>query len=506
MSNQLQLLLLDEQSTIFDRDSIFCATSKKEAFPLLKDRHIKKITVKLSDDESKFYNTSYSNPVVFRHIGASSLTALMRCYEMHEKTKDNADNSNYLQKAYDEHDEHDSDEWHLKIEEKYSFPQKDSKLEYLINLLKGEDNIFKKHNKIVIFAHYIETCNYITAKLLEENQDFEVYSITGSMTKQMQNKNKKIFLDSKKAILVCSDVCKEGVNLQCASVLINYDLPFNPAILEQRIGRIDRIGQTNEIDIYNFIVDGTYDNRLYFEILMDKLNLIQLHSQDGNLVPLNVTNQEEDSKTEWDNTINSALESIKDNANELKNLLDAIETNIKKLNHDYKPDENISLDVELLKTKADELWTLLQNNQNHSTSNDINCENAFDAFDVKTKVFWEKCGAEKLEDFFPHQLADTLNVNNKNNQIFLEKMKEYYNNGLKRALIAHLLPKDVVYSMYTSQKIPTWCDTMIPNEVSYDFRYLNPDINLGTANDPHDFDKYVKNFIPLEIIEKIRQN
>ena len=65
------------------------------------------------------------------------------------------------------------------------------------------------------------------------------------------------FKKASKAIMVCSDMLKEGVNLQCAKVLINYDLPFNPAILEQRIGRIDRVGQQDEIFIYNFIVNKT---------------------------------------------------------------------------------------------------------------------------------------------------------------------------------------------------------------------------------------------------------
>jgi hypothetical protein len=81
--------------------------------------------------------------------------------------------------------------------------------------------------------------------------------------------------DSKKAIteafkqgsihyLVCTDAASEGLNLQFGSGLINYDLPWNPSKIEQRIGRIDRIGQTEkEIKIYNFFLRNSIDEKVY---------------------------------------------------------------------------------------------------------------------------------------------------------------------------------------------------------------------------------------------------
>lgn len=74
---------------------------------------------------------------------------------------------------------------------------------------------------------------------------------------------------------------KEGVNLQCAKVLINYDLPFNPAILEQRIGRIDRVGQQDEIFIYNFIVNKTYDTTVYYRFILGKLKIVKYYQEKG---------------------------------------------------------------------------------------------------------------------------------------------------------------------------------------------------------------------------------
>ena len=69
-------------------------------------------------------------------------------------------------------------------------------------------------------------------------------------------------------ILISSEVASEGVDLQFSSLLINYDLPWNPARIEQRIGRIDRIGQEAEkILIWNFIYTHTIDERIYDRLL-----------------------------------------------------------------------------------------------------------------------------------------------------------------------------------------------------------------------------------------------
>lgn len=76
-------------------------------------------------------------------------------------------------------------------------------------------------------------------------------------------------------VLVCSDAASEGLNLQTASALINYDLPWNPARVEQRIGRIDRIGQAaGEIRIVNLILTLSVDERVY-QVLGDRCDLFE---------------------------------------------------------------------------------------------------------------------------------------------------------------------------------------------------------------------------------------
>jgi superfamily II DNA or RNA helicase len=76
-------------------------------------------------------------------------------------------------------------------------------------------------------------------------------------------------------VLVCSDAASEGLNLQVAGALINYDLPWNPARVEQRIGRVDRIGQrASEIRVVNLVLADSVDERVY-QVLSQRCDLFQ---------------------------------------------------------------------------------------------------------------------------------------------------------------------------------------------------------------------------------------
>ena len=74
-------------------------------------------------------------------------------------------------------------------------------------------------------------------------------------------------------IFISTDAGGEGLNLQFANVVINYDLPWNPMKIEQRCGRVDRIGQMRDVHVYNFIVEDTVENRVR-EVLEEKLSVI----------------------------------------------------------------------------------------------------------------------------------------------------------------------------------------------------------------------------------------
>ena len=125
---------------------------------------------------------------------------------------------------------------------------------------------------ILVFSEYAETMEYIRDNLANHYAD-QVSSYSGGggafyREGKWISATKKEITDALKQgtirYLVCTDAASEGLNLQTASALINYDLPWNPSKVEQRIGRIDRIGQRErEIWVYNFLLKDSVDEKVY---------------------------------------------------------------------------------------------------------------------------------------------------------------------------------------------------------------------------------------------------
>lgn len=121
-----------------------------------------------------------------------------------------------------------------------------------------------KKNKIVLFAFYRGTLDYLNARLKEDG--IESIVLYGGLDKEDILNNFSASDEVK--ILLSSEVASEGVDLQFSSVVINYDLPWNPMRIEQRIGRIDRIGQqADRIFIWNFMYSETLDELVYDRLL-----------------------------------------------------------------------------------------------------------------------------------------------------------------------------------------------------------------------------------------------
>ncbi|WP_352418697.1 helicase-related protein [Proteiniborus sp.] len=145
----------------------------------------------------------------------------------------------------------------------------DAKIEALLNIL---DQIKSETNnpKVIIFTEFVATQSYLSNML--KSRGYTVSLINGSMDIDMRNVALREFKD-KNDILISTDAGGEGLNLQFANIVINYDLPWNPMKIEQRIGRVDRIGQKQDVYIYNFIIAETIENRVR-TVLEDKLSVI----------------------------------------------------------------------------------------------------------------------------------------------------------------------------------------------------------------------------------------
>lgn len=155
-------------------------------------------------------------------------------------------------------------EMYLSIEK---LGDKDCKLEYFLEDLRK--NKILKDSKIIIFTESKETAEYL-AKNIEKNLNKEVICYTGSSNTSKKDviianfdpnfKGKK---EDRYNILIATDVLAEGINLHRSNVIINYDLPWNPTKIMQRIGRINRVGtKFDKIYVFNFFPTSKTDEHL----------------------------------------------------------------------------------------------------------------------------------------------------------------------------------------------------------------------------------------------------
>ena len=128
------------------------------------------------------------------------------------------------------------------------------------------------HQKLVLFTEHRDTLNYLRSKIatLLGSAD-AVVCIHGAMGRDERVKVQESFRHQPHVkVLVATDAAGEGINLQRAHLMVNYDLPWNPNRLEQRFGRIHRIGQTEVCHLWNLVADETREGDVYRKLL-DKL-------------------------------------------------------------------------------------------------------------------------------------------------------------------------------------------------------------------------------------------
>lgn len=138
----------------------------------------------------------------------------------------------------------------------------DSKYNALMRIIK--ENRTKGNGKVIVFAHFHNTINYLAVKLTADIIGFRV--ISGKMSDRLSRINavEEFKNDNSITVLLSTEVGGEGLDMQFCDTIVNYDLPWNPMVVEQRIGRIDRIGQQSEIiHIYNMLVKGTVQEKIH---------------------------------------------------------------------------------------------------------------------------------------------------------------------------------------------------------------------------------------------------
>jgi superfamily II DNA or RNA helicase len=151
----------------------------------------------------------------------------------------------------------------------------DRKWDELSALLQQDTRMFDAENereKLIIFTEHRDTLNYLADKIrtLLGNADAVVTIHGGMLRDERRHAQERFTQDRDVRILVATDAAGEGINLQRAHLMINYDLPWNPNRLEQRFGRIHRIGQTEVCHCWNLVAEETREGDV-FRCLLNKL-------------------------------------------------------------------------------------------------------------------------------------------------------------------------------------------------------------------------------------------
>src|SRR5690606_30036772 len=144
------------------------------------------------------------------------------------------------------------------------------KFKELRKLLESEGVITGE--KLVIFTEHKDTLLYLEDKL--RNTGYKVATIHGGKTVDERREAQWDFARPDTQILIATDAAGEGINLQFCRLLINWDIPWNPNRLEQRMGRIHRYGQKRDVLVFNLVASNTREGQV-LERLLTKLDIIR---------------------------------------------------------------------------------------------------------------------------------------------------------------------------------------------------------------------------------------
>ncbi|MDB2242703.1 helicase-related protein [Halorubrum ezzemoulense] len=146
---------------------------------------------------------------------------------------------------------------------------------FISQLLEEQPN-----EKLLLFTEYRDTLEYLLEYVADEPWADEILVIHGDVDKEERARIEDEFNHGQSRLLFATDAASEGIDLQhSCHIMANYELPWNPNRLEQRIGRIHRYGQEEEVTVWNFLFDDTRESEI-FEMLQTKVE--EIRSQLGN--------------------------------------------------------------------------------------------------------------------------------------------------------------------------------------------------------------------------------
>ncbi|MDZ7345003.1 MAG: DEAD/DEAH box helicase, partial [candidate division KSB1 bacterium] len=158
---------------------------------------------------------------------------------------------------------------------------RDRKFETLVRAI---DEIREKHphERFIIFTQYVETLLFLKEELGRIYGEHKIATIRGGPLEDKIEAADRFWQEEGAQFLICTSAGGEGINLHVGHILFNYDLPWNPMAVEQRIGRIHRYGQKETAQVYNLVAEDTVEEKIY-QLLEAKL--IEIAQQIGKIDP-----------------------------------------------------------------------------------------------------------------------------------------------------------------------------------------------------------------------------
>ena len=135
----------------------------------------------------------------------------------------------------------------------------------------------KRHKKIIVFTQFKDTLDYLLKRLPQSAHVTPLYGGDSADFTDPRETRLQRFNEQDEGILLCTETASESLNLQFCSAVVNYDVPWNPMTLEQRIGRVDRIGQRREqVEAVNLFYEHSVERRAY-QAMEERLKGITSH-------------------------------------------------------------------------------------------------------------------------------------------------------------------------------------------------------------------------------------
>jgi len=226
------------------------------------------------------------------------------------------------------------------------------------------------HEKFIIFTQYVETLLFLKEELGEIYGEQKIAVIRGGPLENKIDAKDRFWEEDGAQFLICTSAGGEGINLQIGHILFNYDLPWNPMAVEQRIGRIHRYGQKDTAQVYNLVAEDTVEEKIY-QLLEAKL--IEIAQQIGKIDPA-TGEPREDFRMEILGFLGSA-----------PNYLELYKRAL--VDKDYQRTEREIVEaIEQARQASEALLTLTQDLRSFDLQEYLNIEGRFDLGDLRTVV------------------------------------------------------------------------------------------------------------------------